>query len=748
MGAEASRQYAEDVNGGGIADHQVRTQVARVKAIVGGGGGPAGARSHVPKMNGKTPEGKEHEAIVTALQQLLLFNNLDKPTQRKIVSEMYEKPVVAGEILIQQGEMGLSASQLYVVKSGKFEVLEKRKNVMFKVNTKAAGDCFGEISLMYNCPRSATVAATTDAIVWVLDRDTFRHYVQAAAEDSFGQVELFMNSVPLLNGLSREQKLQLVDAFSEEVFEPGAPVIREGEAGDKFYIVKEGEAVVVSNDKEVNRLFKADFFGEQALLNDEPRKANVRASGLGRLTVLSLDRTTFVNVLGPLQDIMAKEKSAERMPCSARHPSLTGGSDAIGVALLAQTVNQRMAKLKPKSSAALRRPAAKVHVRYTVDGETKTVVALGHLDEVQELKRGGSKITEVAEDDNSLVIAEGAVLGEGAFSRVVKASEETTGRQFAMKRMTKSAALQCPEHVYCEQIITRNMAHPFCIRQYASFQDSHHLYFLFDLMPGGDLMDVLVAEAKVIKYPMPEEGSLRQGCLAQKVKMWQGFSEELARFYVASVVLALEYLHENHYVFRDLKPENVLIDAQGYAKLGDFGFAKQVELGGRTYTFCGTPGYVAPENIMGRGYGHSVDWWTLGVLMYVLLTARQPFTSPKTQDPMEVMRRIVDERWPVRYPPYMSTEARDLISRLLERKPVRRLGCLQARARDVKAHPWFKGFDWDALSSRRMPPPRRPKDEDSSKRKSELETSYKADERCPAVTPEEKAEWERVFRDF
>ncbi|GFH19417.1 uncharacterized protein HaLaN_16362 [Haematococcus lacustris] len=90
----------------------------------------------------------------------------------------------------------------------------------------------------------------------------------------------------------------------------------------------------------------------------------------------------------------------------------------------------------------------------------------------------------------------------------------------------------------------------------------------------------------------------------------------------------------------------------------------------------------------------------------------------------------------------------DLISRLLERKPVRRLGCLQARARDVKAHPWFKGFDWDALSSRRMPPPRRPKDEDSSKRKSELETSYKADERCPAVTPEEKAEWERVFRDF
>jgi len=716
MGNEASAY--QNIAGGGD-DGVQKTQVGRAKAIVGG---KTKEKARVDTGNKTKPD--DYDFLTSSLGNLLLFNNLDKSAQRKIVTEMYEQKVAAGEILIQQGDTGLPASQLYVVKSGKFEVLERRKNVMFKVNTKERGDCVGEISMMYNCPRSATVAATTDAVVWVLDRETFRMNVQIAAEEGISQVQLFLNSVPLLTSLSTEQKMQLVDAFVEERHAAGSTVIVEGQVGDKFYIIKEGEAQVLAGNKEVNRLFRADFFGEQALLKDEPRKATVKAST--ELVVLSLDRATFTNVLGPLQDIMNKEKSAE-------------------------ATNQRMAKLKPKGSAALRRPHATVVLKVPGAAAGKdTISANGHLDEVQELKRGGTKMTATSpsEDDKRLVIIEGELLGEGAFSRVCKVTEETTGRQFAMKRMTKSAAMQCPEHVYAEQQITRNMVNPFCLRQYASFQDKFHLYFLFDLMPGGDLMDVLVAEAKVIKYPVEEKGSIRKGCLAPKMKMWQGMEEDLAKFYVASIVLALEYLHNNNLVFRDLKPENVLIDSQGYAKLGDFGFAKYVEAGGRTYTFCGTPGYVAPENVMGRGYNNSVDWWTLGVLMYVLLTARQPFTSPKVADQMEVMRRIVDDRWPIRYAPYMSAEARDLVSRLLERKPVKRIGMQAGRAADIKNHPWFKGFDWDALASRRMEPPRKPKDEDSAKRKAELTESHKAEPREPTATPEELSEWETVFRDF
>ena len=95
-----------------------------------------------------------------------------------------------------------------------------------------------------------------------------------------------------------------------------------------------------------------------------------------------------------------------------------------------------------------------------------------------------------------------------------------------------------------------------------------------------------------------------------------------------------------------------------FTKLGDFGFAKVLENGTRTYTFCGTPGYVAPENVLAHGYNYSVDWWGLGVLMYVLLTGKQPFSQPKTEDPMVVMRRIVDENYQVKYPPYLSAQAK------------------------------------------------------------------------------------------
>lgn len=745
---------------------------------------------------------------------MLLFNHLDVAQQRSIVEAMYERPVPAGEILIQEGETGLGASELYVVKEGEFEVLQRRKGVNLRVNMKRRGDTFGELSLMYDCPRSATVAATQDAVVWVLERDVFRQHVRKGQEDAASQLELFLNQVPILSPLSKVEKLRLLDAFEEKTYQAGETVVHQGQTGDLFYIIKDGEATVLQHDetqlrpdvmptalaaaalgsgigglgreegasgsgsassstapyksagdisgvRRVNQLFRSDFFGETSLLTSAPRTASVVA--VTRLVCLTLDRENFISVLGPLEQLMARQKS----------PHIVGA---------------RLMKLASQGGPS--RQQAMVHIKRRRYSKSQgqwvweLVRSVGHLDEVLELKSvaassvpidtalkslsssphaaaagvaGGSSFDNNNnnnggdDDDDSLhpvlTLVEGVVLGSGAFSRVSVVTEEGSPRAYALKRMRKTAVAQCPEHIFCEQAITRNLTHPFCIRQYGSFQDKYHLYFLFDLMPGGDLMDVLVAEAKIVAMRVPK-GPFQRGCMAPQTKFLRGLPEDVARFYVASIVLALEYLHDHNIVYRDLKPENVFIDQQGYPKLGDFGFAKVLDAGKRTYTFCGTPGYVAPENILAHGYGTSVDWWGLGVVTFVLLTGRQPFTTPKSEDPMVVMRRIVDEEFEVKFSPYVSAAAKDLVLRLLERKPTRRLGALAGRAGDVKRHKWFDGFDWEALSARKMASPRQPKD-DAAKRIRDLATQErKHGARPPKETPEELMEANKVFEEF
>ncbi|KAL6770719.1 FAP295 [Auxenochlorella protothecoides x Auxenochlorella symbiontica] len=692
------------------------------------------ARRKVPSARPASELAKKEDwpFIRECLGKMLLFNHLDDDMQNQIVGDMYERRIGAGEILIREGDTGLAASELYVVSAGEFEVLQRRRGANLRVNMKRRGDTFGEVSLMYNSPRGATVAATQDSVVWVLERDVFRAHARVGQETATQQVELFLNSVPILSALTKEEKLVLVDAAEEAVFPPGTTVVRQGDAGDAFFIIKDGEAVVYQEERggggdgaggaasrrRVNQLFRSDFFGEQALLGNVPRAATVES--VTRLVCLVLGRETFTAVLGPLEALLKREKSP-------------------------QVVNQRLLKLQARGGPT--RIPAEVVVRRKQhgSGEWDVVRTRGHADEVEEL--GGTSVAEAGGTPRrQLVVTEGMVLGTGAFSRVCVARDEAKGRTFALKRMRKSGVVQCPEHVFCEQTITRNLTHPFCIRQYASFQDKYHLYFLMDYMGGGDLMDVLVADAHVISV-RKDAGGVRQGCFAPKVKVLKGLDNSVARFYVASLVLALDYLHQHNIVYRDLKPENVFIDTGGHIKLGDFGFAKPLENGRKTYTFCGTPGYVAPENVLAQGYNFSVDWWGLGVLMYVLLTGRQPFTSPKTDDPMVVMRRIVDEKFRIAFPPYVHPVARDLILRLLERRPARRLGMLAGRAGDIKRHAWFEGFDWDALEARKMDPPRRPKGQDATKRIQEL-TEGERHEKPHQESAEEMEECEAVFADF
>lgn len=292
-------------------------------------------------------------------------------------------------------------------------------------------------------------------------------------------------------------------------------------------------------------------------------------------------------------------------------------------------------------------------------------------------------------------------LGTGTFARVVlvrpsHGTEADRSKVYALKilRKTEVIKLKQIDHVRHErQILADVSGHPFITNFVASFSDHTFLYLLLDYIPGGELFTYL--------------------------RKFRRFDEDMARFYAAEIVLVLEYLHEKQggVAYRDMKPENLLLDAEGHIKLVDFGFAKRLgnnndEHATETYTLCGTPEYLAPEVIHNKGHTTAVDWWALGILIYEFLTGYPPFWH---QNPIEIYKQIVEK--PVVFPqdPPISDEAKDIIRQFCTVDRSRRLGNISGGAAKVKAHPFFANVDWDAMIQRRhrgpiIPPIRYPGD--------------------------------------
>lgn len=265
-------------------------------------------------------------------------------------------------------------------------------------------------------------------------------------------------------------------------------------------------------------------------------------------------------------------------------------------------------------------------------------------------------------------------LGTGTFGRVYLAKYKGAVKYFALKRLRKIDVIRLKQidHVQNERSLLSRLSHPFIIKMYAALQDERHLYMLMEYAPGGELFHYL----------------RRAGRL----------SLDAARFYIAELVLAIEYMHSFDIAYRDLKPENLLLDGEGHLKLADFGFAKPVP--DVTWTLCGTPEYLAPEIILGHGYGKSVDWWALGVLLYEMLTGSPPFMG---DTPTAVYEQTLRGR--VHYPPGLDGAAQGFLAGLLTIDVIQRLGCGEGGAAAVKAMPFFAGVNWEAVYQRAYRPP-------------------------------------------
>ncbi|KAM6076256.1 cGMP-dependent protein kinase 2 isoform 2-T2 [Chlamydotis macqueenii] len=609
-------------------------------------------------------DSSEKKLITDALNKNQFLKRLEPHQIRDMVECMYERTFQQGSYVIRQGEPG---NHIFVLKEGILEVFQQSK----LLSSIPVWTAFGELAILYNCTRTASVKAITNVKTWALDREVFQNIMRVTAQTRQEQYRNFLRSVSLLKNLPEDKLTKIVDCLEVEYYDKGDYVIREGEEGNTFFIIAKGKVIVTQSTADhlqpqlIKNLHKGDYFGEKALISDDVRSANVIADEYN-VECLVIDRETFNQTVGTYEEL--------------------------------QTYLEGYV-------ANLTRADEKRHAKRSCCGQLTKEVSL----EMIELKEKVAQFPPSPFQNLEVL----TTLGVGGFGRVELVKVKNENMAFAMKCIKKKHIVDTKqqEHIYSEKKILEQICSPFIVKLYRTFKDSKYVYMLLEACLGGELWSLL-----------RDRGS---------------FDEATTKFCVGCVTEAFDYLHHTGIIYRDLKPENLILDAEGYIKLVDFGFAKKIGSGQKTWTFCGTPEYVAPEVILSKGHDFSVDFWSLGILVYELLTGSPPFSGT---DQMMTYNLILKGIEKLDFPKIITRRPEDLIRRLCRQNPTERLGNLRNGINDIKKHRWLSGFNWDDLKVRKLTSPL--KRELSGPTDYSYFDSYPPEEGTP---PDELSGWDKDF---
>lgn len=438
----------------------------------------------------------------------------------------------------------------------------------------------GELTDLTTGPQGARIGVLSkDGLVRALKELGLSEVVSAEDASAYTQKMIVARKVHIFRHLSQEQTDKLVKSFVLQRYRKGAHVIRQGEVGSSFFVIVEGEVAVYIDGVKRRSLSKNAYFGERALLFDEPRTATVEVLS-AEAQLWSVEKSTFSQIVkGNMQQ-------------------------------------ELMNRIRLQD----------------------TDMTLKELKQIR-------------------------VIGTGAAGVVRLVRHKKTQMRYALKRVLKQAGV-APEEVRRECSLLAETDHPFIMTLVKTFETTKSVYILSELITGGEL-----------------HGAIRQ--------IPTVLSRAQAQFYTGSLLIVLEDLSDKGIVYRDLKPENVMLDAQGYLKLIDFGIAKKLEEGkSRTFTMIGTPHYMAPEVMRGHGYGTEVDLWSLGVILFEFVCGYLPFAD-ELEDPTEVCTAVLKD--PVTFPTrYRDTPGRDLMLGLMHKQPKKRLGSGIDGFEEVKNYEYFK----------------------------------------------------------
>jgi len=672
----------------------------------------------------------------------------------------------AGTVVYKEGD---AADLFYIVKSGQFALVDKPSADGEAPTEHKLGEwsCFGESALRFKLPREDSVRMTSAAgELFTIAASEYQGIIlKEVAEKERGRVA-FLRSVPLLAQLTDEQVQVLSRCLVVQTYKPSDVIIEQNTRGSEFYFIEKGKVVAYQRTQkgereimtQVNSFGPGDYFGEGAVLHDEPRSADCVA--MEDTVTLVLRRADFVDLLGGLEQIieanfvartlkavellaqltdveraeLADFLMVERFPNEAKIITQGDKGDKLYIIKEGTVVFHRRAVPEGSDEGAEevtteigrlfagqvfgegalltdapRRATATCAGPVTVLSLERDVFHRLFDQSLQDmLNRDFTKRRDLDEANRKDLLEfqdlEAIdILGVGTYGQVLLVSHKVTGHTYALKCMSKQRVRDMDQtvHVENERRILSMVHHPFVVNLVQTFTSKDYVFALTEVVLGGELFAYL---RSVGRFRAPD-----------------------AMFYLGQITLVFEYLHSLNIIYRDLKPENLLIMPNGYVKMADFGLSKIVANGESTYTLCGTPAYAAPEVYNMKGHGKPVDWWGLGVLLHELISGATPFNGDAAGI-FEAMQRYTKSYPNIRLPRRLDeSPAGALVLKLLHPNPAKRLGSVGVMlnppgaipmapgntalvgARAVKSHPFFENFPWNELAKQKLPSPYQPK---------------------------------------
>jgi cGMP-dependent protein kinase len=763
---------------------------------------------------------KETEFIQNFFNKHFLFLSLSENLKSYIIDSMFLYKLSQDELVFVQGQPGQS---FFIVFEGKLEVLVND----LQVNIIDQGQGFGELALIHDCGRSATVRTLTQVKMWGIDKNDFQRILENGYRRNFLDNLEFVRNIKVFMGIEERKLEKFVASLNVVDFEPEKVIIKQKDFGDLLYIVKQGSVSCIRGGYEIKRFNPGDYFGEQALIYNSPRTATCVA--VGQVQCLTIDLASLQQTLGSqLQMIMfhntlsiimsqdpyltnlidfqinnlisslqiSKHQSGAivqkknslisekilivlkgRLSCSGNNfetLSVLGLKESIfnlksvfvkdliceedceiasiTYPTLCKSIGGDFQAITQINQAF--KALSKVHIFKNLRNETlfslinilkvyqygpgQVIVQEGSLGDSLYIVKSGSVqvnistthkriiqkndyfgersilfsqnrtativaventecwvlnsedfnsiidqnlknmlIKRIQLQDDNLVLEDLLIIkliGKGTHRNVFLAVHKVKKVLFAVRTFTKKRihAYKLEESLKREKNILGLVDHEFAMKLVTTLKDSKRVYFVCEFVKGMDLYDVMRKMSVV--------------------------SENDSKFFVSCLLVILEFIHEKDIVFRDLKPENIIIDEDGYLKLIDFSSSKITA--SRTYTIIGTPHYVAPEMILRKGYSISVDYWSLGVILYELLYEQVPFGYEEV-DPLNIYSSILQSKLSFPNQSQFSGESKSFIKLLLNKDPSARLS---RGFNDFKNHSWFRTIDWHDIINKKAKP--------------------------------------------